>query len=118
MAGFKHRYIIVKIISKDLENKKIDSDITLGIKSFIYNSLKANFGENILGMVDYFEVVESYEALGIVLLRCNLSIYKYICYTICSTGKLKDKNVKFNILGVSGILKKAKLKILEIEQSK
>jgi RNase P/RNase MRP subunit POP5 len=115
MAGFKHRYLIVKLECKMSNGKKIDEGIITTFRTIIYNSIKSNFGEHALGMIDYFEVIERYETLGIVILRCNHAIYKYVCYTICSIGRVNETNVRFNILAVSGILRKAKKKMLEIE---
>lgn len=119
MAGFKHRYIIVKIDSKCMRGKEdtsMNATLAQGIKNIVYNSIKNNFGEYVLGMIDCFDVIERYEHLGIAIVRCNLSIYKYVCYTICSIGKVNETDVRFSILAVSGILRKAKKKMLEIER--
>ncbi|ELA41909.1 uncharacterized protein VICG_01093 [Vittaforma corneae ATCC 50505] len=118
MAGFKHRYIVVKIDYRHTnrrESTHLDAALAQGIKNLLYNSIKTNFGEYVLGMIDCFEVVERYDCLGIVIIRCNLSIHKYVCYTICSMGKVSEAEVRFSILAVSGILRKAKKRLLEIE---
>lgn len=111
MAGFRHRYIIVKIQSEACNEAVVD-----GLKSLLYTSLKTNFGDFVLGMIEVMEVIERYDALHVGIIRCNLAIYKYICHTICSIGKANDSRVKFSILAVSGILKKAKKKMIEIER--
>ena len=104
MAGFKHRYLVLKVNS--------DYKVALGVKNVIYKSMKTNFGDFVLSLVDTFEVVESYEKLGLLILRCNLSIYKYLCYTIISMGKVSNSNIRVSIVNVSGILKKAKKKLI------
>lgn len=106
MAGFKHRYLVIKI------NSKIESAILSNIKNILYRNIKTNFGDYILSLIDTLEVIESYESLGILILRCNLAIYKYLCYTIISTGTVNDKGVRMTIQNVSGILKKAKKRML------
>lgn len=106
MAGFKHRYLILKVDSK------IESAVLSNIKNILYKNMKLNFGDHVLSLIDTFEVVESYENLGILILRCNLAIYKYLCYTIISIGKVNESEVKITIKNASGILKKAKKKLL------
>lgn len=108
MAGFKHRYIVIKIESK------ADAAIASNLRNLLYRSMKTNFGDFVLSAIDRFEVLESHENLGIVILRCNLGIYKYLCYTLISLGRFNDTNVRFSILVSSGILKKAKIKLLRI----
>lgn len=113
MAGFKHRYLVIKISSK------IESAVLSNIKNILYRNMKMNFGDFILSLIDTFEIVESYENLGIFILRCNLAIYKYLCYTIISTGSVNDKGVRMTIQNVSGILKKAKKELLsEVKKNK
>lgn len=108
MAGFKHRYIVVKIESK------ADAALASNLRNLLYKSMKTNFGDFVVSAIDRFEVLENHENLGVVILRCNLAIYKYLCYTLISLGRLNDVNVRFSILASSGILKKAKSKLLKI----
>lgn len=132
MAGFKHRYLIVEIKSK--EKRSFEGSL----KRILITGLKENYGDWILGKIDYLEICEYYDSLSIAIIRCNLDIYKYLCHTIITTGRLiNDKNTKdcdkriknhdgsikintnkslliqMSILSVSGILKKAKVRFLE-----
>jgi RNase P/RNase MRP subunit POP5 len=106
MAGFKHRYLVIKV------NSKIETAIASNIKNILLRNMKTNFGDFILSLIETFEIVENYENLSIIIIRCNLAIYKYLCHTIISIGKINDNNVRLTILNVSGILKKAKKKLL------
>lgn len=116
MAGFKHRYLIVKI--EGLREKKLTKTY---IYKVILNSLRHNFGEYALGLIDTLEVIETYENLEIVIIRCNLLIYKYLCYCLIITGSIKEstaeERVKFSILLTSGILKRAKKRFLQIQEA-
>lgn len=103
MAGFKHRYLIVKVNS---------TAVLSNIRNILYKNMKSNFGDHVLSLIDTFEVIESYENLGVVILRCNLAVYKYLCHTIVSIGRIGDSDVRMTINNVSGILKKAKKKLL------
>lgn len=104
MAGIKNRYLAVTYSS---------GFPTTSIKNTLYNSLRINFGEVVLSKIDVFEMLESYDTLKIVILRCNLDVYKYLCHIICTMGRIGDSNVKLSIVEVSGILKKLKKKILK-----
>lgn len=119
MAGFKNRYLIVKIDSFKKRNLSKAS-----IYNILYNNIKYNFGEYTLSLIDTFEVIESYENLEIVIIKCNLQIYKYLCYCLVTFGSIKDQSmqnlnddkIKFSILLTSGILKKAKRKFLKMNE--
>lgn len=108
MVGVKHRYIVVKIESK------AGAAIASNLRSLLHRHMKINFGDFVLSAIDRFEVLENHENLGIVILKCNLCIYKYLCYTLVSLGRFNDLNVRFSILASSGILRKAKSKLLRI----
>lgn len=107
MAGFKHRYIVVKVESK------ADAPLVSNFKSNLLKNLKLQFGDVVLSLIDVLEIEESYENLGLLIIRCNLSVYKYITYTIVTTGKCNDLNVRFSIVDVGGILKKVKKRVVE-----
>ncbi|KAI4292887.1 hypothetical protein PAPHI01_2161 [Pancytospora philotis] len=72
------------------------------------NGLRDDFGDYIMGKIDYFEVCEYYDALGVAIVRCNLDVYKYLCYVIVTKGQLGKLQVGMRILFTSGVLKKAK----------
>lgn len=105
MAGFKHRYIIIQIEGPN--------DVSSLLKPTLLKNIKNDFGDLVLSLIDCFEIVEYHSALNIAILRCNLSIYKYLCYSIVSTGKISFSNARISILHVSGILKKAKIAYLK-----
>ena len=107
MAGFKHRYIVLEIESNLNESFKSK------LKDILYLNLKDNFGDLVLSKIDNFEISEFYENLQIAILKCNLEIYKYLCYTIVTIGKVNSLNVHFKIVAVSGIIKKAKVMLLK-----
>ena len=111
MAGFKHRYIIVKIDSK------ADHAVASNLKSLLHKSIKNNFGDLVLSAIDCIEILETHENLGIVVIRCNLAIYKYLTYSLISLGALNDTKVRFSILATSGILRRAKIKLLKIMEN-
>lgn len=104
MAGIKNRYLAVS------HNSEFS---TTSIKNTLYSSLRLNFGEMILSKIDVLEILESYDTLKIIVIRCNLDIYKYLCHVICTMGRIGETNVKLSIVEVSGILKKLKKKILK-----
>jgi len=108
MAGFKHRYIVVKIDSK------ANNAVASNLRSLLYKNIKHNFGDFVLSTIDCFEILETHENLGIVIIRCNLSFYKYLTYSIVSLGSFNDIKVRFSILATSGILRRAKIKLLKI----
>lgn len=104
MAGIKNRYLAVS------HNSEFPAT---SIKNTLYSTLRIHFGELILSKIDVLEVLESYDALKIVIIRCNLDVYKYLCYVICTMGRIGETNVKLSIVEVSGILKKLKKKIVK-----
>lgn len=106
MAGLKHRYLAVKLETKSTQFS------CASIKNALYNSLKINFGEYVLSQIDCFDILESHENLGVVIIRCNLSIHKYLCHVICTLGRVGDANVKLSVITVSGILKKARKRLI------
>lgn len=106
MAGFKHRYLVLK-----LDGIAPVSEI---ISNFIQRRLRADFGEYALGLIDIFEVVEVHKRLGMALIRCNLQIYKYIAYVLITSAGKKEDGIRIQIMTVSGILKKARKKMLNI----
>lgn len=103
----KHRYLIIKIESSE------KSDISNTIINTIREGLKDNFGEYILSKIERMELCEYHEDLAIAIVRCNLEIYKYVCYLLVTIGKLNRINIRFTIISVSGILKKAKIQLLK-----
>lgn len=107
MVGLKHRYLIVQIKSET------GRSFAPTIKTILLNSIKDDFGDYIMSKVDYFEICEYHEALGIVIIRCNLDIYKYLCYAIVTKGQIGKLPTSLRILYTSGILKKAKAKFLQ-----
>ncbi len=109
MAGFKHRYLILRVVANSESTKALISNI----KNILYKSIKLNFGDSALSLIDTFEVVESYENLNILILRCNLAIYKYLSYCIVSMGKINEIGVRITIENVSGICRRAKMKFVE-----
>ncbi|KAM0680380.1 hypothetical protein GINT2_001438 [Glugoides intestinalis] len=111
MTCAKHRYLILKVYTKEKEICPIT------IKNSIYNSLKFNFGEYVLSMICCFEVIECYPNLAVLTIKCDLDLYKYICYCINTIGTINGTNTKLSVISTSGILRKAKKRLLEFEKA-
>jgi RNase P/RNase MRP subunit POP5 len=107
MAGYKHRYLIIKV---DAASEKC---VPSSIKNAIIKNIKTDFGDVVLGLMDCLEVAEYHENLGIAVIKCNLAIYKYVCYTLVAMGKINKMSIRLQILFTSGILKKAKIAYLK-----
>ncbi|KAI5148331.1 ribonuclease P/MRP protein subunit POP5 [Enteropsectra breve] len=112
MSGFKHRYIVVKVRAE--QEQSMESTL----KTYILKEIKDMFGDYVLAMVDYLEILEYHKTLQLAIIRCNLSIYKYVCYAVIMNKKMSDAKLSCSILHVSGIMKKAKSKLIkELSQS-
>lgn len=111
MTCAKHRYLILRVYTEEKDFCPIT------IKNSIYNSLKFNFGDYVLSMICCFDVIECYPNLAVITIKCDLDVYKYICHTISTIGTIKGTNVKLSIISTSGILRKAKKRLLELEKA-
>lgn len=106
MAGFKHRYLILKVRTASSQS------FASTLRTILWNGIKEDFGDYVLSKIDYFEVCEYHDHLGIAIIRCNIDVYKYLCYVIVTQGCVHNMNIRMHILFVSGILKKAKKALL------
>lgn len=106
MVKIKNRYIAIRInsLEKDPKLKQI--------QNIIYTNLKECFGDIIMSKIEYLEICEIYEQHRKIILKCNLAIYKHICFVISTIGKAMDLNIRLETIFVSGILKKVKSALL------
>lgn len=91
-----------------------DASIESALIPLLRSSLKKNFGDYSLGLIDRLELCEYHPNLSIAIIKCNLEIYKQLCYVLVTTGSADRADVKFTVLSVSGILKKCKRKFLSL----
>jgi len=108
MAGFKHRYLILEISPRRGHNALHT------LKRLLERELCTGFGIYSLSLIDYLEVLEYHEALGMAIVRCNLEVYKYLCYTIVTLCKVNKMEIRIEIVAVSGILRRAKRRFLDL----
>lgn len=82
------------------------------LRSILWEKIGEGFGEYALGKVECLEVCEFHAALGIAVIRCNLGVFKHLCQVISESRAQGDLGLRLEIVSVSGILKKAKQRLL------
>lgn len=107
MVKIKNRYIAIEIKTED------HREFTSNIPELIKQSMKVCFGDIILSKIVNLEVCEHHRNLNTCILKCNLDVYKYICYILATQGSVNGLNTHFRIILVSGILKKLKMGLLK-----
>ena len=99
----KKRYIVFEIIGNDVNKKKVETEI-------YYNSLKF-LGEIGVSRANIRIIGDSWKNnKGII--RVSVKYLDELKMSLGLIKRLDNKNVIVNVIGVSGILKKAKSKFM------
>ena len=106
MVVSKHRYLIVHLSGGTNEHS------ASALIQSLREQIQEDFGTYALSLIDKLDVCEYHQNLQVGILRCNLEIYKFLCFSLLTMGA--KKNLRIRLLSVSGILKKAKKEALRI----
>ncbi|KAI5170519.1 hypothetical protein PAEPH01_1502 [Pancytospora epiphaga] len=107
MVGVKHRYVILELFG--MKGGSTGSSL----RSWLWERMRQRHGEWGLGRIDRLDVCEYYTAMSIAVVRCDLKTCGLLCKIIREDFPNGDLAPRMGVISVSGILKKAKGRLLK-----
>ncbi|KAM0672676.1 hypothetical protein CWI42_100080 [Ordospora colligata] len=109
MVRQKMRYIAVRIRFEKERNISLETSLL----PFLKAKLMDDYGVSGLSKAGHLSVVEYMKHCKIALIRCDVSGYKNLLFTLATIGELNGLKCSMSTIWVSGILKKAMKRILK-----
>ncbi len=103
------RYIAVRIRFEEERNVSLETSLL----PFLKARLGDDYGMNGLSKAGHLSVVEYLKHCKIALIRCDVSGYRNLLFTLATTGEVGGLKCSISTIWVSGILKKAMKRILK-----